>query len=182
MFRKKLTYDKLMKGQKVLSYCVIADPPIREPTDYNKLWADFLASDKSEKYKRSIISLLDGGLKDTKKHENTKEHDKKLSEMNKIELREIAKLLKIKYYTIIKKDELTQKIKKLMTDFLESDKRSTLSSLDGGSKDTKEHDKELSEMNKTEPYKIAKSIKIKKDKLIQKRKKSKSFKSNFKKK
>ena len=98
-----------MKEQKVLCYCVIANPPIRKPTDYNKLMTDFLASDKSEEYKRSVLSLLNGGLKDTKKHENTK----KLSEMNKTELLEIAKSLKIKYYTVMKKDELIQKIEKL---------------------------------------------------------------------
>ena len=102
-----------MKGQKVLSYCVIANPPIRKPTDYNKLMTDFLASDKSEEYKRSILSLLDEGPKDIKKHENTQKHDKKLSEMNKTELREIAKSLGIKNYTKTRKNELIQKIEKI---------------------------------------------------------------------
>lgn len=104
--KKSLTYDKLMKGQKVLSYCVIADPSARETTtNYQKLM-DRLMVSKDEGYKRSILSLLNEDSKDTKKH------DKEPLEMNKTELYKIAKSLGIKYYTKIKKDKLVQEIAK----------------------------------------------------------------------
>ena len=50
--KKKVTdCDKISKWQKIIDRS-------RELTDYDKIMSDFLASDKSEEYKRSILSLL----------------------------------------------------------------------------------------------------------------------------
>ena len=100
--------------------------------------SDFLASDKSEEYKRSILSLLDGGSK------NTKKRNRELSEMNIAELYKIAKSLEIKNYSNARKDELIQKIKSNKNNNKENGRRA-----------------ELFKMKKTELDELAKSLGVK---------------------
>ena len=105
-------YDIIEKWEKIVNHH-------RKPTDYDKLMSDFLASDKSKEYKRSILSLL--GTDHGRHSCNTQEEEEDIREIvvninelprtRKVELNEIAKNLDIKYYTTTVKPILIKQIK-----------------------------------------------------------------------
>ena len=132
--KKSLTYEDLMKGQKVLSYCVIAGPPVCETTttDCQKLMVD-LMSNKGENYKRLILSLLDNYSKVkgvTVENEMEKYNgmlalrldEMELETLTINELQKIAKNLWIKNYMLLRKRELVKKIESVKKYFCNKNK------------------------------------------------------------
>ena len=134
---KSLTYDKLIEKQKVLSHCVIANPSVCKTTDYDKLMSDLLASDKSEEYKRSILSLLstdyskyhDGNM--FKKYEMLRYKTTLAVRLNETRYEEfttgslwvLARNLRIENYKTMCKEDLIKKIDSIKKYFCNKNKK-----------------------------------------------------------
>ena len=118
---KSLTYEDLMKGQKVLSYCVIAGPPACETTtDYREL-TDRLMANEKEEYKNLILSFLDykrpkeisvadDEMKRINETKLVEIVEVNLNDLKLVELYKIARDLWIKNFMLVRKRELVKKI------------------------------------------------------------------------
>ena len=124
--KKKIIYhDAVVKGKELVNRSY-------EPTDYDKLMSDFLASDKSEEYKRSILSLPDTDYSNYT-YDDKKEEEKinenlalKLNEIefkkfNAVKLKELARNLCIKNYGSSRKQVLVEKIELVRKQFCKGD-------------------------------------------------------------
>ena len=137
---KQTDHEKRVEsnGQKMLSYCVVSNPLTYETTtDYDKLMSDFLASDKSEKYKNMILSLLNydySKAKDKAKKRHIEDEMKSYNgtlgselvgiNIKKLGIKELQKIAKnrwVKNYIKLRKQELIKKIESIKQYFRNKD-------------------------------------------------------------
>ena len=115
-----------------------ADPLARETTtDYDKLMTNFLASNKSEEYKKLILSMLDYDYSKSFKVKEASVEDEmneynatlalklngiKFKTFSSMELKKLAKNLWIKNFMKIQKQELIKKIESIKKYFCDKNK------------------------------------------------------------